>query len=125
MPSDVSSAGTNFLGDGLNGSEPDDYGFHDRLRRTRLRHHSVWVRTHPGGVMTGDTLIPIQIWEETSALPDADPVTQTGARCSKCGYEVLVEGRGEAAALKCVEALRTDCPFAEENEYVPDRRSWQ
>jgi DNA-directed RNA polymerase subunit RPC12/RpoP len=75
--------------------------------------------------MTGDTLITIQIWEETSALPDADPVTQTGARCSKCGFEVLVEGSGEDAVLKCVEALRRDCPFAEENRYVPFPGGWR
>jgi hypothetical protein len=75
--------------------------------------------------MTGDTLIPIRIWEETSGDPDGGPVTQTGARSSKCGYEVLVEGSGQAAALKCVETLRKDCPFGEENEYLPDPSSWR
>ena len=74
--------------------------------------------------MTGEKLIPIRTWEETIALPDAVPITQTGARCTKRGYEVLVVGRGEEAVLKCATLLRKECPFAEANEYVPSFGSW-
>jgi hypothetical protein len=68
--------------------------------------------------------IPIQIWDETHSLPGGASVNQTGARCTKCGYEVRVLGTGAAAETTCAKVLREECPLSEENDYGPGPGIW-
>ena len=69
-------------------------------------------------------LIPVRIWEESYTLLDGIVVTQTGARCTRCGYDVVVDGTGESAELKCAKLLRRECRLGEENTYVPSPDTW-